>query len=288
MGGWGSSRFIDRSVMHLSRFLKNTYVQMDLSAKEGFFQGLDPRLKLFFLVFFAVAISLKRDFESHLLLALVLLIFSLFSRLRLATLYSRIMVLGLAFGVLVSFPSAFNVIVPGTVVFPFITLERDHRLLFYTIPKTIGLTEEGLYLVALLTLRVVNSLTVCTLVLYTTSFFGLIKALRLLRVPAAVILIITLLYKYIFILACSLEETHLAMKSRMVSPFMKNRARLWIADRMAYFYRRTHQTCDEVFGAMVSRGFTGEVRLVGSAPLSRKDWLAGSALLAVWLIIILL
>lgn len=288
ISGHGRPAFLDRGLLAVSRLLKDTYVQWDLSAREGLFQCFDPRLKLFFLIFFAVAISLKRDLLSEIVVMAILLTFSLLSRLPLAVVYSRVITLGLVFGGLVSFPSACNVIVPGRVIAPLVSLTSSYDLLFYHIPQTIGFTREGLYLVALLSLRVINSLTVCMLVLYTTPFPDLIKALRLLHVPTVVILIITLFHKYVFILACSLEEMHLAMKSRLMTSFTSDGARTWAADRMAYIYRKTHRTCEDVFGGMLSRGFTGEVQLIGSAPLSRVDWLAGSALLAVWFIVILL
>lgn len=281
------SIFLDKGLLGVSRILKDTFLQWDLSGKDGLFQRLDPRLKLLFLLFFAVLISLKRDIGSELFLMIVLLVLSLLSRLQIASLYSRVALFGVMFGVFISFPSAFNVIVPGNVVVPFVTLQSNHDFLFYHIPKTIGLTGEGLHLVALLSLRVANSLTACLLVLYTTPLPDFIKALRLLRVPDIIVMAITLFHKYIFILACSLEEMHLAMKSRLISPVHKNNARIWATDRMVYIYRKTHRTCEDVFEAMLSRGFTGEVRLTRIRPMSTFDWLVGSSLLAVGTIIVL-
>lgn len=282
-----SSTFLDKGLLGVSKVLKDTYVQWDLSGKEGLFQCLDARLKLLFLVLFAVLISLKKDIGSEVVVAVILLVLNLLSRLRVAKLYSRAALFGFIFGVLISFPSAFNIIVPGTVVVPIVTLQSSHDFLFYHIPKTIGLTGEGLHLVALLSLRVVNSLTVCLLVLYTTPLPDFIKALRLLRVPDVIVVVMTLFHKYIFVLACSLEEMHLAMKSRLVSPAHGNHARMWATDRIVYIYRKTHQTCQDVFGAMLSRGFTGEVRLPTASPVSRLDWLVGSGLLAIWAAILL-
>jgi len=267
--------------------LKDTYVQWDLSSREGLFQRLDPRLKLLFLAFFAVAVSLKRDITSEVVIVFILLILNVLSRLQLISLYSRVLALGLVFGVILSLPAACNIIVPGTIVLPFITLDKSHDVLFYHIPKTIGLTREGLHLVALLFLRVVNSLTICFLVLFTTPFPDLAKALKLFRVPDVVIMIMTLFHKYLFILSCSLEKMHLAMKSRVVSALLRRDARVWATGRMAYIYKRSHQTCEEVFQAMLSRGFTSEVRLAGPHRFSGVDRIVGAVLMAVWAVIIL-
>lgn len=282
-----NSTFLDRGLLGLSRLIKSTYVQWDLSTREGLFQGLDARLKLLFLLFFAVAISLEKDPVSELFIAPILFVLAILSRLRLIPLYSRVLGLSFVFGVLLSFPSCCNILVPGTVVAPLYSFDRTYDLLFFHIPRTVGLTREGMTLAALLSLRVANSLTVSLLVLFTTPFPDLVKALRLLRAPNVIIVILTLFYKYLFILTCSLEEMHLAMKSRLVSAVPGQEARTWAADRMASVYRKSQRTCDEVFRAMQSRGFTGEIRLTDTHRLSSKDWLAGSALLAVWVLIVL-
>jgi cobalt/nickel transport system permease protein len=282
------SVFLERGLLGLSRVIKNTYMQWDLSGRDGLFQRLDPRLKLLFLVFFAVAVSLKKDIGSELVVASMLLGLNLLSRLQLIPLYSRILVLSFVFGVLLSFPSACNIVVPGTVVVPLIDLDTSYDFLFYHIPKTIGLTDEGLALVALLSLRVMNSVTICLLVLFTTPFPQFIKAFRLLHVPDVLVMVLTLFYKYLFILASTLEEMHQAMKSRLISNVPGNDARKWVVGRMAHIYRRSHQNCEEVFRAMLSRGFTGEMRLTEPHPLRRVDWIAGSVLFVVWVAILLL
>jgi cobalt/nickel transport system permease protein len=281
-------RFLDKGLLGLSRVIKSTYVQWDLAGRAGLFQRLDPRLKLLFLAFYAVAISLKKEIAPEIFIMVFLLALTILSRLQLIPLYSRVLVLGIAFGGLLSLPAACNLIVPGTIVVRLATLDSPHDFLFYHIPQVIGLTKEGLYQTALLSLRVTNSVTACLLVLYSTQFPDLIKALGLLRVPDVFIIILTLFHKYLFILACSLEEMHLAMKSRLTSPVRKRIARVWATSRMAYTYRKSQQKCEEVFNAMLSRGFTGGIRLTAPYSFAPRDWLAGSALLAVWIVIVLL
>lgn len=283
-----SSAFLDRGLLGLSRVVKDTYVQWDLSSRNGLFQRLDPRLKLLFLVFFAVAINLKKDLVPEFLVAAILLALCILSGLHLMSLYGRVVVFTFIFGVLLSLPSAFNVILPGTVVLPLARLDRSYDFLFYHVPQMIGVTREGLHHASLLSLRVFNSLTVCLLVLYTTPFPDLSKALGLLRVSDLFIMIITLFHKYLFILARSLEEMHLAMKSRLVSSVGRRDARVWATGRMLCVYRKSQQNCEEVFKAMASRGFTGEVSLDGAHRYRGIDWLAGAALFAVWMVIVLM
>lgn len=282
------SAFLDRGLLAVSRVLKNTYVQWDLSARDGLLQRLDPRLKLLFLAFFVVAISLKKDISSEFIIAFVLFCLAVLSKLCLIPLYLRVAGFSSVFGLLLSFPSALNVIVPGTLLFPFFTFDRSYDFLFYHIPQAIGVTKEGLYHVVLLSLRVANSLTVCLIVMSTTRFPDLAKALRFMRVPDIVVVILALFHKYLFILSSSLEQMHLAMRSRVVSSVPKADARLWAAGRMGCLYHKSRQGCEEVFRAMLSRGFTGEIRLTQPLPLDGANRLAGFIFLSIWMVIILL
>lgn len=140
----------------------------------------------------------------------------------------------------------------------------------------IGLFLFGL---AMLSLRVMNSLSVSLLVFATTSFMEFMKALKILRVPDVFLMTITLSYKYIFIFASTVYDMHLAKKSRLVGAEKDREARRWIAGRIAFMYHKSRQRCEEVFKAMVSRGLSDSVKLQRMQPLSIRDWFATAGLL---------
>ncbi len=150
----------------------------------------------------------------------------------------------------------------------------------YHIPRDIGLTREGLQGVALLTARVFNSISLSLLVLYTTPFTEIIRALKVLKVPDTFLMVISLAYKYIFIFAKTVEDMHLARKSRMVGAAGDDEARRWIAGRIGLIFTKTQIKCEELHKAMLSRGFSGEVRLHGFKAATPRDYIAGLALLA--------
>jgi energy-coupling factor transporter transmembrane protein EcfT len=116
-----------------------------------------------------------------------------------------------------------------------------------------------------------NSLTLSLLVLYTTPFHRFIKALQIFRVPDTFLLIITLSYKYIFIFAKTVESMYLARKSRMVGMVRNDEARIWVAGRIAHMFRKTLSRYEEVFKAMVARGFAEDVRLSDFGALTIVD-----------------
>ena len=141
------------------------------------------------------------------------------------------------------------------------TLPQAYDFWIYHIPREIGLTGQGIEGVLMLCLRVMNSLAISLLVIHTTPFHRIIKALQVFRVPDTFLLIITLSYKYIFVFAKTVENMYLARKSRLVGMVKNDEARMWIAGRIVFMFRKTMARYEEVFSAMVARGFCEEVKL---------------------------
>ncbi|MBN2159921.1 MAG: cobalt ECF transporter T component CbiQ [Spirochaetes bacterium] len=270
--------FIDRTITTIAGIIKSSYVQWETAGKNGLFQKLDPRVKVLFLVYFIVIVSLMRSLAAQLALAAFVFIVIAVSRLDVAHLYRRIAGFAFFFGFLIALPSAFNVITPGEIVLPVAELARSHRLWIYAIPKEIGLTAEGCFGVAMLTLRVANSVGLSLLVIHTTPFFEILRALKMLRVPDTFLMIIILSYKYIFIFSRTVEEMYLAMKSRLVGPVDGATVRGLIAGRIFLIFKKSQTRYEETYRAMVGRGFTGDIILPGFPAFSRRDVAAGLAL----------
>jgi len=271
--------FIERGIHRLANIVQSGYVQWELSRRDGLFQQIDARVKLLFLALFLVIVSLKRAIAPEVGTGVFVLLLFALSRLEVFAIYKRILVLGFIFGVLVPFPSMFNLLSDGELLVPVIRLARSYDLWSYHVPAVIGVTREGVQRGALLFLRVTNSVALSLLVLYTTPFSNMVKALRLFRLPDAFTIIIALSYKYLFVFTRTVEEMHLAKKSRLLKAVGSREARSWAAERMTLLYRKTHAQWGEISKAMVSRGYTGELRLHGPGRTSPWDWCVAAALL---------
>lgn len=270
--------FIDKTITSIAEIIKSSYVYGEMAAKNGLFQKLDPRLKVVFMVYLIVIVSMMRSVYVE--LAIAVFIFSLIalSRLNIFHLYRRIIGFAFFFGFLVALPSAFNVITRGEIILPVTTLSRSYQFWIYFIPKEIGITAEGAFGVAMLTLRVANSLGISLLIIYTTPFFEVIRALKVFRVPDTFLMIIILTYKYIFILSKTVEDMYLAMKSRLVGAADGGTGRKLIAGRIFFIFKKSQMRYEETYRAMVSRGFTGEVELYGGRAFTARDATAGIVL----------
>jgi len=280
--------FIDGGINHLTSVIKKGYVQWELSSENGLFQKIDARIKVLFLLFFVIIVSLKRGLLPELYIGVFVFVLVLLSRLRIVTFYSRVLLLGFFLGFLVALPSAFNVITSGETIGPVVRISRPLNFWIYHIPADIGITREGIYGVTRLTLRVVNSLSLSFLVLYTTPFPEIVRALKVLKVPDTFLIIITLCYKYIFIFSKTVEDMYLAKKSRMAREVSNTEAREWIAGRIGFIFRKTRLRCEDVFKAMIGRGFSDTIKLYGFRKMRTSDWYAGTFLLFIGVLFLLI
>lgn len=280
--------FVDKGMETISSVLRTGFIQWETASKRGFFQSLDARVKVLFLIVFIIIVSLKKTILSEAAIALFLLGLAMASRLDLIKHYGKILVLTFVFGFLLAWPSAFNIFTPGELIFTLFHFEKGYTLGPLAIPREIGITDEGLRRVTMLSLRVMNSLSISLLVFASTPFMEFIRALKMFRVPDVFLMTITLSYKYIFIFAQTVYDMHLAKKSRMTGVESDREARQWVSGRMAFMFRKSQQQCEEVFRAMTARGLSDTVKLRRLPPPVAKDWMAGLGLFLsgiLWLMI---
>lgn len=278
--------FIEKGINHLAGVVREGYALSNSFSQNGFFQKIDARVKILFLLFFIIIVSVKKDFLSEIYVWIFVFLISLLSRLNPVTFYKKILFLGLIFGFLIALPSAFNFITRGEIMIPIIKLPRPYTFWVYHLPAEIGITKEGIYGVFTLTMRVVNSLSLSFLVLYTTPFAEILRALKVLKIPDTFLIIIALCYKYIFLFAKTIEDMFLAKKSRTVREPKNHEAREWITDRMAFTFRKTQLRCEEVYEAMLSRGFSDSIKIYGLRKLRGRDWCIGFFLFSVGVLLL--
>jgi cobalt/nickel transport system permease protein len=274
-GGRLKMSFLSKGLHHIAEIIRSGYIQWELASRDGLFQKIDARVKVLFLLFFIIIVSLKRDPIPEILIGIFVFVLILLSRLDAWLIYRRVIFLSFVFGFLIAAPAVLNVFIKGEVIVPLVRFSGPHDFWIYHIPDEIGITKEGLYRVITFTLRVMNSLSLSFLVFYTTPFPELIKALRVIKAPDSFLMIITLTYKYIFIFARTVHDMHLAKKGRLIGPERDTEARRWVAGRIALMFRKSQQRCEEIYKAMIGRGFSGTIRVYGSRSLRTRDWISG-------------
>ena len=277
--------FIDKSLKSLAGIVGTGYIQWETSEKNGLFQKLNPRLKLVFFAFNIFIISFKKDVPSEALLFLIMFFFITLSRLELFRIYKKILFAGFFFGFLVALPSSLNIITDGEMVLRLARLDGARQFWIYRIPAEIGITREGLSGVAMLCLRVMNSVSVSLLIIFTTPFYDIMKSLKTFRVPDSFIMIVLLSYKYIFILSKTIEDFYLALKSRLIGNVKGSEIRKIIAGRTFLVFKKSTAAYEDVYRAMVARGFSGSVGFYLADRITAADLALFAAVMAPGIII---
>ncbi len=263
--------FLDKTVLSSARAVKSIYLQAENASRDKFFQRINPLVKLISLIYMVVVISIVHNPASQIFITCFIFFLYLISGLKIFQVYSRILFVSFIFGFLVILPAALNVITPGDIVFNLVTLDKPYKFWIYTIPQQIGFTVDGFRVVMLFFLRVLNSVSFAFLIVYTTSFPALVKSTRVMGVPDTFLMILTLAYKYIFILSRTIEETYLALKSKLAGNIKNRNIRNIIGGRIYFIFKKSMINYENTFYAMISRGYSGKVRLQPNHPLNFKD-----------------
>src|SRR5262249_1993138 len=107
---------------------------------------------------------------------------------------------------IIALPALFNVFTPGPALLTLIA----------TPSFTLSVTLPVVVTAAFLLLRVGASVSIGVLLVLTTRWASLLKALHVLHVPQVFVLILGMTYRYIYVLLQSANDMFLARKSRVV------------------------------------------------------------------------
>jgi len=286
--GKASLSFLDKTILNTARAVKAIYLQAENATKKNLIYDIHPYIKLFSLVYLAIMISVAGNLNAQLLATSFLFLLYIIAKLRISQVYAKIFFLALIFGLIVVLPASLNVITPGKIILNLITFKEPSRFWIYTIPQKIGITLEGLQVVSLVFLRVLNSISIAMLIIYTTSFPSFIKSFKILRVPDTFLMIISLAYKFIFILSRTIEETFFALKSRLLGNIGSSYVRKLVGGRIFFLFKKSMIIYENTYYAMVSRGYQGRIILHSQNRLNYKDYVALIVIIALGLGIILI
>jgi cobalt/nickel transport system permease protein len=126
------------------------------------------------------------------------------------------------------------------------------------------------------------SVQVALLLAMTTPFADLLWALGSLRVPGALITIISFMYRYLFTLR---EEAERLMRARTARSAAQDGYRsggglMWrgqVAGGMVgSLFLRSYERSERVYAAMLARGYRGQMRIMAPAALARRDVILGA------------
>jgi cobalt/nickel transport system permease protein len=279
--------FLDKTILKSAGVIKSIYLQAENAARDNIIHKINPHVKFFSLIYLAVVISIVNPLRAQLLISFFILSFYILARLRILHVYRRIFFLAFIFGFLVVLPASLNIITPGKIIFKLISFNKPSHFWIYNIPQNIGFTENGFQVVALVFLRVFNSVSLALLIVFTTSFPAFIKSFKIIGVPDTFQMVISLAYKYIFILCRTIEETYFALKSRLSANIKVSGIRNLVSGRIFFIFKRSMIIYENTYYAMVSRGYHGKVKLHSQNHFTLMDFITLIIIIAIGITAIL-
>ena len=257
----GRLGWVEKTLAGIAGSIEQTVFTERHARSAGWLQGTDPRAKLGMFLPVILATSLVGSLAPLVMLYAALLVAAKASRIPFDFFVRRVWA-GVPF-------------FAGIVVIPAIFLVQGPRLFEVTIgPLTIAPSAPGVAGAILLVSRVGVSVSAAVLLVMTTPWADLLKSLRAIGVPQVFVLVLSMTYRYIFLFLHTVNGIFLARKSRLVARTSGAEQRRWLSGTMGSLMSRSFKMSDDVYTAMLARGFGGEMRAYSAYRMRTADWLA--------------
>ena len=268
------NHFIERSIMGALSFFKESIFADEYAAKKGFLQSLDPRIRTLTCLLFILQILLTKKIIVLLCLYALCLLLAYLSKIKLFFFLKRTWVFIPLFSLFIAIPALFSIFSPG-----------ETLTVLHLSGLNLIITRQGLSGAILFILRVATSVSFAVLLSITTRHFALLKVLRIFKIPQIFVMTVGMCYRYIYLFVEIIENTYLALKSRVAGIIHYQKGQQVVAWNIAYLWQRSYQLNEDVYRAMLSRGYRGEPVIFNDFKTQPRDWLW---LLGVVIIFILL
>lgn len=262
---------IERTLAEIGHVLEQSLFAETLSRRTGLLQAIDPRVKIVGVLALLLAVSFSRNLVVIVSLYVVALILAGLSQLPIGSFIRRVWLVLPFFTGLIAVPALF--MTPGPAL--------------WALPFGLTITRTGAMTALFLLTRVGTSVSFALLLIWTTPWNTLLKALNVLRVPDGFILILAMTYRYIALLLTIVDDMFLSRKSRVVGKLSSADERRLLAASAGALLGRSLQLSTEVYLAMQSRGYRGTPRTLDTFSMHGRDWAWGAGFLtltavAVW------
>jgi len=236
-----------RAACAFAKLLADMLSNEEIASRSGFLQRADARVKVVAVLALVVAATIAHGIAALAVLYGLSIVLALGSRVPFARL-ARVWLVVPLFSAAIALPALLSAVTPGTPAF----------VLRCASPEIV-VTYAGLAVAGRFVLRAAACVSLVTLLTATTRPDELFAGLRSLGVPRVFVMLLSMMERYLWVLARVAEEIHMAKASRSIARGSLHDEHAWVAAGMGSLYRRTRALGNEVYLAMISRGYTGEV-----------------------------
>lgn len=251
--------YLERAVDRLLGELERIEHADRTASGRGLLQRLDARVKVVGLVALTLAATFVSNAWTIAALLLLATVLGWLSRLTPVMLATRVWLGVLAFTGAIAAPAL--VLTPGDPA--------------WHLPVAgWAVTTQGARSALLLLLRVETTATWAFVLVTTTPWTRLLKALRVLRVPVVLVVVLGMTARYAILLLQSAHDMFDARRSRGAGGMPARERRRMATATAGVLLDRTLQMGADVHLAMQARGFRGEVHVLDERRMHGRDWIA--------------
>jgi cobalt/nickel transport system permease protein len=273
-------KFLDKTLLAVANVAERSLFSEIYARRRGFLQMLDVRIKLLTFLYLLVIISFLHLPTTLWLLYGFSLLLAAVSGVSVVFFLKRVWLFVPLFTAAIVLPSLLNIVTPGDPVWVLVKLGRTYSWGPYVVPAEIAVTRQGLWGGIVFVSRVAASVSFAVLFTLTTRWAEVFSGLRSLFVPRAFVATLGMTYRYLFVFLRLIQDMYRARKSRTIRPLSSAVERNWIASRIGVTFKKSVDMSEDIYKAMLSRGFHGEFRTLGRFHATAADY--------VWLVTVLL
>jgi cobalt/nickel transport system permease protein len=266
--------FVEKTLTASADVLRQVMFSEDVALQEGLLQRRDARAKIVAMFGLLVAAAFVHNIAVLLALYAGTLIVAASSRLPLGFFIKRVWLFIPIFTMVVVLPATLSIVTRGHIVLELWSWHGHPE----------GFTSQGLTSAGLVVSRVAVSISLVLLLTLTTPWVKLLAALRGVGVPRMFVMVISMAYRYIFLLLGSVTEMYESRKSRTIGAVRHDKAaRSFVASSAGALIGKANHLAEEVHQAMVARGYRGEATTIQTFRITAADvvFVVAAAVLAV-------
>lgn len=237
--------------------MKHTFIDK-YSEINSFIHRLDPRIKIISFLFFILLVVFTRpnSIFTFALYGIVISTLILLSKIPIKYILKRSLVI-------VPFVLTIAIFIPF-----FKKGQVAGGYSFGTLKLTV--TYDGLMILWNVSVKAILSI-LCTILLMTsTRFSDLLKALERLKFPNLFIMILSFMYRYIFVIVDELMKMRQAKAARSVGGSKWFHTKV-LTNMIGVLFMRAYERGENVYLAMCSRGFNGQIKTMNNFQLKMSD-----------------
>ena len=272
-GPLSRANFLDKTLLSVAHVAEQFLFSEAYARRRGLLQSLDVRIKLVSFLFIIILISFLHAPQTLWLAYGLSLLLAASSGLPLWFIIKRVWLFVPLFSAAIVLPALLNIITPGEPVLVLVKLSRGYAWGPYTIPAEIAVTRQGLWGGIVFVSRVATSVSFAVLLTLTTKWAEIFSGLRSLFVPRIFVVTLSMTERYIFVLLRLIQDMYRGRMSRTIKPLSPAVERNWTASRIGVTFKKSIEMSEDVYKAMLSRGFHGEFLTINRFRATLVDYL---------------